>query len=72
MVNANTLYFGPTDPRPVKKKTTRIYKSYDEEGRITSEEMTEEVEYEPQVLPNPWYQQPLVSHNTHIDGSFKV
>jgi len=64
----NQITFGePT--RPIKKKTTRVYESYDEEGRLTSKEASEEIEYEttPQVLPDPWYQ-PLISYQSSNTG----
>lgn len=52
----------------IKKRTVTKSKYYDEEGRLTSEDEVEEIEYEtgPAVLPNPQlWQYPIVTNTTN-------
>lgn len=51
-------------------KRTRVSKSkyYDEEGRLTSEDEVEEIEYEaaPVVIPNsPYWQYPIITNTAN-------
>lgn len=51
----------------ISKRTISTVKTYDEEGRLITEETVEEIEYaSTQVLPAPSWQTPLISNTYTI------
>lgn len=56
------MYTYPNTTQQITRKTTTTTKTYDEEGRLITEETYEEVEYAPTPAPVP--NQPWILTNT--------